>query len=142
VTTAVRSGDAGAAGADWHAVPIASAAPREGYLVIEREGRLWGVAGTSVRRLTRSGEAASHGAGGAQPGQGGSLRLTVAGGDLTAHRVLAMVPDLEVTPTPGSLLRFWPEAADGLAVYEGRPLVVIDPQRPPSVLLRGEDEED
>lgn len=152
------------AGADWHEAPsLAVGARREGYLVLEREGHLWAVAGTSVRRLARhrpeDGEAWDAEAGGGEAGlegpldggprengagrrREGSMRLTVAGGDLTAHRVLAMVPDLEVTPVPGSLLRFWPEAASGLAVYDGRPLVVIDPQRPPQPLLRDGPEED
>ena len=133
------------AGADWHDTPsLAAGARREGYLVLERDGRLWAVAGTSVRRLARLAEAEAHGApgGGAARRQDGAMRLTVAGGDLTEHRVLAMVPDLEVTPVPGSLLRFWPESASGLAVYDGRPLVVIDPQRPPAPLLRDGAEEE
>lgn len=131
----------GQAGADWHAAPSGAGAPRAGYLVIEREGRLWAVAGSSVRRLGRSGEEGVDG-GGRERARDGSLHLTVAGGDLTAHRVLAMVPDLEVTPVPGSLLRYWPEAATGLAVYDGRPLVVIDPQHPPAQLLRHGPEEE
>ncbi len=129
------------AGADWHVASSGEGAPRAGYLVIERDGRLWAVAGSSVRRLARFGEEGVDD-GGTERARDGSLHLTVAGGDLTAHRVLAMVPDLEVTPVPGSLLRFWPEAATGLAVYDGRPLVVIDPQHPPAQLLRNGPEEE
>lgn len=96
---------------------------RQGHLVVERGGQLWGVAGHAVRRLRR------------RAGDGGTLHIQVSGGELSAERVLAMVPNLKVTPTPGSLTRFWPEAARGLAVYGGRPLVIIDPARPPRLLL-------
>jgi hypothetical protein len=63
------------------------------------------------------------------------MELAVAGGELAADRVLAVVPGLEVRPAPAALGRFWPEAALGLAVYEARPVLVIDPERPPGSLL-------
>jgi hypothetical protein len=99
---------------------VAVAPGRDGYVVLERGGGLWGVAGSEVRDLSR------HGVG---------MHLQVAGGELAAERILAVVPDLEVWPAPAAIGRFWPEAALGLAVYARRPVLVIDPERPPASLL-------
>jgi len=91
-----------------------------GFVVLERHDGLWGVAGTSVRRLT---------------GGGSELTVELDGGAIAADRVLAVVPGMAVVPAPGALARFWPESAHGLAVYGERPVLVIDPARPPSMLL-------
>ncbi|HEX2252849.1 MAG TPA: hypothetical protein VHQ65_06260 [Thermoanaerobaculia bacterium] len=97
----------------------AAALGRGGWVVLERGGGLWGVAGEDVR--------------GVGSGAGG-LTVRLAGGELAADRVLAVVPELAVHPVPEALTRFWPEAAAGLAVHGDRPLVVVDPRRPPRVL--------
>lgn len=102
------------------AVPLLE---RGGYVVLEHGGRLWGVAGRDVRRLRRGDD---------------GMRLEVAGGALAAERVLAVVPDLTVRPAPAVIGRWWPERAEGLAVYEERPVLVIDAGRPPRLLLAGE----
>jgi hypothetical protein len=98
----------------------AAGATGRGYVVLEHGGGLWGIAGSAVRRLRR---------------QRGGMELLVAGGELAADRVLAVVPGLQVWPAPAALGRFWPEAALGLAVYAQRPVLVIDPERPPGSLL-------
>lgn len=102
---------------------------RGGYVVLERSGGLWGVAGRDVRHLRRDGE---------------RMLLEVEGGFLDAEEVLAVVPDLTVRPAPAVVGRFWPEAAAGLAVYRQRPVLVIDALRPPRMLLAegGERESD
>lgn len=92
----------------------------EEYVVLESHDGLWGVDGRSVRRLRRT---------------GGQLTVELAAGALAADRLLAVVPGLTVVPAPGALARFWPEAAYGLAVYGARPVLVIDPAQPPSMLL-------
>lgn len=97
-----------------------------GYVVLEHAGRLWGVAGREVRRLRRGDD---------------GMRLEVAGGALAAERVLAVVPDLTVRPAPAVIGRWWPERAAGLAVYDERPVLVIDAERPPRLLLAGDGEE-
>lgn len=103
----------------------AAAARRRGTVVLEAAGALWGVAGGDVEHLGHRGDA---------------LRLRVAGGELAADRVLAVVPDLAVTPPPAALDRYWSWRAAGLAVYGERPVLVIDAERPPAVLLAPSDD--
>lgn len=106
--------------ADPVAPGSAAGSARGGWVVLEHGGRLWGVAGPAVERLER---------------RAADLRLTVTGGVLAVDRVLAVVPELAVVPPPAALSRYWGEAAAGLAVYAGRPLLVIDAERPPRALL-------
>lgn len=100
---------------------------RGGYVVLERAGGLWGVAGREVHRLDRHGE---------------GLRLELEGGALEAETVLAVVPDLTVRPAPAVVARYWPEAAAGLAVYDERPVLVIDAGRPPGVLRAAQEDQE
>lgn len=97
-----------------------------GHLVLERDGSLWAVPGGAVERLVRGdGRVSVRLAGG---GEG------VAAPELAADRLLAVAGDLAVRPAPAALVRFWPETAAGLALYARRPVVVIDPARPPLAL--------
>jgi len=91
-----------------------------GHLVWERDGALWAVPGGLVEGLER-------GAGG--------LRVRVVGGVVVADRVLALTPDLAVRPAPLALSRLWPQPVAGIAVFERRPVVVVDPTRPPHALV-------
>lgn len=119
----------------------ACAVAGEGYVVLEHDGLLWGVAGRDVRGLGRpTGALPAHAEGEDRAALLQAVRLTVAGGDLAADRVLAVVPDLVVRPAPGALEHFWPEVATGLAIYAQRPVLVIDGERPPrSLVITGED---
>lgn len=103
------------------------------HLVIERHGQLWAVPGAAVERLARgdgrvtvrlAADARRGGGSGGDPG-----------GELTADRLLAVAGDLAVVPAPAALGRFWNERAVGLALFERRPVVVIDPARPPRALV-------
>ena len=111
--------------------PAASA-----HLVIERDGQLWAVPGAAVTRLARGDGrvtvrlAEGFGAGGSTGGE--------AGGELVADRLLALAGALAVVPAPAALGRFWDEPAVGLALFARRPVVVIDPARPPRALAPGE----
>lgn len=101
-------------------------------LVIERDGRLWAVPGAAVDRLSRGGgrvavRLRAAAAEGAAAGDGG-------GGELKADRLLTVAGELAVVPPPAALARFWDEPVAGLAVFERRPVVVIDPARPPRAL--------
>ena len=103
-------------------------AARDTHLVIERDGVLWAVPGPAVGRVAR--------------GEGGvSVRLageaSEARGELAADRLLAVAGALAVVPAPAALGRFWGETAAGLALFERRPVVVIDPARPPAALAAG-----
>jgi hypothetical protein len=96
-------------------------------LLVERQGGLWGIANGAVL-----------GVAGAAPGYRIRLGRTQGGEtpeDLAADAVLGVVEDLRVSPAGPSIARFWPQPVLGLAVHGGRPLVVIDPGRPPRVLV-------
>ena len=91
----------------------------KGYLLMRRDGALWGVANAAVESLTR--------------GDGG-FRVGVGAGELCIDEIVGVVAELPVRPMAAALRRFWPEAAGGLAVHAEQPLVVVDPQRPPRSL--------
>jgi hypothetical protein len=96
--------------------------PAGTHLVLERDGSLWAVPGSAVERLVR---------------EEGQLTVRLAAtpaAALLADRLLAVASDLAVWPPPAALARFWPEPAAGLALYGRRPVVVIDPARPPLTL--------
>lgn len=90
-----------------------------GYLLVRRDGVLWGVASGAVQGLTRS---------------GALYRLAVGGAELGVDEVVGVVPELAVRPVAGALRRFWPDLAGGLAVHAEAPLVIVDPQQPPRAL--------
>ena len=112
------------------------------HLVLERDGQLWAVPGAAVERLARGDGrvtvrlAAGAGPdGGAGAGRDGDGQHGEAGGELAADRLLAVAGGLAVVPAPAALGRFWNERTVGLALFERRPVVVIDPARPPRALL-------
>jgi hypothetical protein len=109
-------------------------------LVIERDGQLWAVPGAAVERLARGGGRVTvRLAAGAGPvGAAGAGNAGEAGGELAAERRLAVAGGLAVVPAPAALGRFWNERTAGLALFERRPVVVIDPARPPRALVPGE----
>jgi len=96
-----------------------NAVAARGFLLVRRDGVLWGVSNGDVQGLTRS---------------GARYRLAVGGVALGVDEVVGVVPELTVWPVAGALLRFWPDAAGGLAVYAEAPLVIVDPLRPPRAL--------
>ena len=96
-----------------------------GFLVLRRGQALWGIANAAVWRLSQ---------------RGSRYRVAAGAGELTADEVLGVAGDLAVWPLSRAVARFWPEAALGLAVFAGRPVVVIDPARPPQALRPEEGE--
>jgi len=91
-----------------------------GFLVMRRDGVLWGVANAAVGALTRH--------------LGGGFRIAVGTAELAVDEIVGVVPELAVKPLAPVVRRFWPEAAGGLAIHAGGPLVVVDPRRPPRAL--------
>jgi hypothetical protein len=91
-----------------------------GFLLLRRAGGVWGIANAAVEGLAR---------------RGADFRVTAGGASLVADEVLGVVEDLAVRPPAPVVRRFWPEAAAGLAVHGGLPLVVVDPDRPPRALI-------
>lgn len=92
---------------------------QRGYLLVRRDGVLWGVSNDAVEGLSR---------------YGARFRLSVGGAELGVDEVVGVVPELAVWPLAGALRRFWPDTAGGLAVHAEAPLVIVDPQRPPHAL--------
>ena len=98
-----------------------------GYLLLRRDGGLWGVANSAVDGLAR---------------QGADFRIAISGngvetgdaGELWADEIEGVVEDLRVWPLASAVSRFWPESAAGLAVHGQEPVVVVDPRRPPAAL--------
>jgi len=100
--------------------------PQRGYLLVRRDGVLWGIANGAVENLARHGT---------------RFRLAVGGAELGVDEVVGVVPELAVWPVAGALRRFWPDVAGGLAVHAQAPLVIVDPLRPPRALRLIEGEE-
>jgi hypothetical protein len=99
--------------------PSASPVKPGGYLLVRRDGVLWGVSNGAVEGLSR------HGA---------QYRLAVGGAELGVDEVVGVVPELAVWPVTGAVRRFWPDVAGGLAVYAEAPLLIVDPAQPPRAL--------
>jgi hypothetical protein len=94
----------------------------QGFLLMRRAGGVWGIANEAVSGLAREGR---------------GYRLTVGGEVLAADEILGVVTGLRVHPAAPALGLFWPEAAMGMAVHGGLPLVVLDPLRLPAALRLG-----
>ena len=96
-----------------------------GYLLLRRAGGVWGIANEAVDGLAR---------------EGAGYRIAVGAETLAADEIVGVVETLRVVPA-AALARFWPEAAAGMAVHGGVPVVVVDPRRLPAVLRREEEGE-
>lgn len=92
----------------------------ERLLLIRAAGGLWGVAHAAVVEVARR-------------GRGYRLRLS-GERELAADEVVGVVAGVAVRPAGGVMSRYWSEPAGGLAVCAATPLVVVDPERPPSFL--------
>lgn len=98
-----------------------------GYLLVRRDGMLWGVENAAVESLAR---------------QGRTFRLSLGGRALGVDEIVGVVPELAVWPTAAALRWFWPEPAGGMAVHGEAPLVIVDSRRPPRALWLDDDEGD
>ena len=90
-----------------------------GFLLVRRDGVLWGVENAAVESLARRGQAYS---------------LSLGGRALGVDEVVGVVPELAVRPAAAALRWFWPEPSGGMAVHGEAPLVIVDPRRPPRAL--------
>ncbi len=102
------------------------AGSQRGFLLVRRDGVLWGVSNGAIDGISRD---------------GACFRLTVGGADLGVDEVVGVVPDLAIWPVSGALRRFWPDVAGGVAVHADAPLLIIDPRQPPRALRRGAPED-
>lgn len=92
----------------------------QSLLLVRKGGTVWGVDNGRVSRVTRGGE---------------TYRVEVGATPLAADEVLGVVHELEVRVRGRVLRRFWPMPFSGLTVHAGAPVVVVDPDRPPDMLL-------
>lgn len=100
----------------------------ERLVLVRRDGVLWGIVQAAVVAVERP-KARRRG-----------YRLWVGpdgGQELAADEVVGVVEGVAVHPSGEVMSRFWSEAAAGLAVHGDTPLVVVDPERPPSSLRPG-----
>ena len=98
------------------------------YLLLRRQGGLWGVANEAVLGVGRQ-DREYH----------VQILSQTGAAQLLADEVVGVVDDLKVWPAPGVLRRFWRGRSRGMAVHGGSPILVVDPDRPPSTLLLEED---
>jgi hypothetical protein len=103
-------------------------AGRRGYLLLRRQGGVWGVANHLVTSLGRS--AGGDGVG----GNGAAYRVGTAAEPLAADEILGVAADLDVRRPARAVARWWPEGSDGCALWSGLPVAVIDPRHPPRAL--------
>lgn len=96
----------------------------EQLLIFERGGTTWGV----DRRHVRSFAPAGHG-----------VAVTLHEGELLADRVVGVVEAPAGRRAGRVLRRFWPPASRGLTVVNGRVVVLIDPNAPPTALAPPEE---
>ncbi len=103
------------------------------YLLFHRGGGLWGIESGRVLRIG-PGRSSDEGA---DPEEKLRIELSHAEGPraLAADRVEGVVENLAVRPLSPAVHRFWPEACLGWALYSGRPVVLLDPVRPPHPLV-------
>lgn len=107
----------------------AGAAGGRGFLILRRDGVLWGIDNTAVAGLTRGSD---------------RFRIDVGSRPLAADDILCVVDGLRVWPLAAAVQRFCPEVAGGVAgmsVHGEQPLLVVDAQRPPRLLWLDEGEE-
>ncbi|MGE5234326.1 MAG: hypothetical protein ACM3OB_09465 [Acidobacteriota bacterium] len=97
-------------------------------LIVRGGGVLWGVPRARVRVLARAAGLPRD-----------VYRVELGGRALAVDEVLGFSARLEVRPLGAVLRRFWSAPALGLALHDGRPVVVVDPDLPPSALLTSEE---
>ncbi len=93
-----------------------------GFLVVRRDGALWGLPADQVATIERA-EAAP----GAAPASGrGALEVRFANGRrLAVDAVLTLAGELSPRPLSARLRHLLPPGASGLAMLAGEPLVVM-----------------
>ena len=81
-------------------------------VVLARGGGRWGLASDAVRSVVR---------------QGNGLAITTESGPVRADAVLDLAARLNVRPPGAVVARFWPGPCLGMAIFDGAPVVVVNP---------------
>lgn len=91
-----------------------------GFLIVRREGALWGLPADQVALIERPADAREGNA------TGGGLVVRFAGGRrLAIDAVLTLAGELVARPLSPRLRHFLPSGAAGLAMLAGEPLVLM-----------------
>jgi hypothetical protein len=109
-----------------------------GFLILRRDGVLWGIDNAAVAGLTRSSHRFRIDLG--NVGNGGNGQ---SGRALSVDDILCVVEGLRVWPLAPAVQRFCPGLAGGVAgmsVHGEQPLLVVDPRQPPRLLWLEEGE--
>jgi hypothetical protein len=107
---------------------LSAPAGGRGFLILRRDGVLWGIDNAAVATLTR---------------RTGGFLVDIGGQLLAADDILCVVDALRVRPVAAAVQRFCPELAAGvagMAVHGEQPLLVVDPRQPPRMLWLEEGE--
>lgn len=94
-----------------------AAAQRDGWLLLRRDGSLWGLRRSALATLC----------------SGSRLELRD-GRRLAADEVLGLTAALEPHDLPRCARRFGALGVAGLALFEGEPVLLVDPAAPPPCL--------
>jgi hypothetical protein len=106
-----------------------------GFLILRRDGVLWGIDNAAVAGLTRRSDRFRIDLGDGANGQAGRA--------LSADDILCVVEGLRVWRLAPAVQRFCPGLAGGVAgmsVHGEQPLLVVDPRQPPRLLWLEEGE--
>lgn len=104
-----------------------------GFLILRRDGVLWGIDNAAVAGLTRGSDRYRI-----------DIGIDVESRPLAADDILCVVDGLRVWPLAAAVQRFCPGVAAGVAgmsVHGEQPLLVVDPRQPPRLLWLDEGEE-
>jgi hypothetical protein len=102
-----------------------------GFLILRRDGVLWGIDNAAVAGLTRRSDRYQ------------SYQIDTGGRALAADEILCVVEGLRVWPLAHAVQWFCPGVSAGvagMAVHGEQPLLVVDPRQPPRLLWLEEGE--
>ena len=88
-----------------------------GFLIVRRDGALWGLPAGQVSGIERVERA--------EPATSGLDLLLADGGRLAVESVLTLAADLAVQPLSARLRHFLPAGSTGLAMLAGEPIVLM-----------------
>lgn len=88
-----------------------------GFLIVRRDGALWGLPAEQVSAIERVERVA--------PAKSGLDLLLAGGGRLAVESVLTLAGNLAVQPLSARLRRFLPAGSSGLAMHAGEPIVLM-----------------
>ena len=103
----------------------------EPWLLLRRQGGLWGVCRRALDEIVRAPRSAAGSRGPYEP-----PRVTLSGGgELLADEILTIVSELPVHPVPRAAKPYLGAKYRGLAIWRDEPVILLDPAAPPPACL-------